>query len=127
MRFFVICLILFTHCSGRVTKATTSSESDTVRLNKLLETEVGTKHSQSFNTSKTYLLAVSEKEVTEVMNRYVLIEVATQKIIKKGTFRPGYIKWRDDTSLELLNAPGTMPTGKNLSDYTELISIPSNK
>ena len=127
MRLSLICLIFFLQCSGRVNKTTTSAESDSTSLNKLVENEVGVKYSQTLNTSKTYLLAVSEKEAIQEMKRYVLVEIASQKIVKKGTFRPGYIKWRDDTSLELLNVPGTIPIGKSLSDYTELITIPNNK
>ncbi len=127
MRLLLICLILFTQCAGRVNKSTTSTESDSTNLNKVVVREVGSTHSQSFNASKTYLLAVSDKEATDEMSRYTIVEVSTLKVIKTGTFRPGYIKWKDDQSLELLNAPGAMPTGKSMSDYIELIYIPTNK
>lgn len=127
MRLLLFCLIFFTQCAGRVTKSATYTESDLTSLNKLVVREVGATHTQSFNASKTYLLAVSDKGATNVMSRYSVVEVGTLKVLKTGTFRPGYIKWKDDQSLELLNAPGAMPTGKSMSDYIEVIYIPANK
>lgn len=127
MRLLLFCLIFFTQCAGRVTKSNALSENDSSNLNKVLEREVGPNYSQTFNETKTYLLSISEKVATETMQRYVVVEVATQKVVKNGAFRAGYVRWKNDQSLELLNAPGTLPVGKNLSDYIEIISIPTIK
>lgn len=127
MRSYVFCaFLLFTQCAKQINSVSTSTNS-TVRTNKLLEAEVSTNFTQVLNESKTYLLAVEEKEATATMIRYVVLDIASQKILKKGSFRSGHIKWRSNTSLELLNAPGMIPEGKDLSDYIEIIQLPTTK
>lgn len=127
MRLYIFCAFLFlSQCATRVNSVSTSTNPST-DTNKLLETEVGLRSTQVLNESQTYLLAVEEKEATAPMTRYVVVERVSQKILQKGSFRPGYIKWLNNTSLELLNAPGIIPEGKNLSDYIKVIQLPTSK
>lgn len=123
MRVLFFCLILFqTNCSKKTVLSdfdTSSSKS----LNTLLETEVGKKYEQLFNESNSLLLAIRDKETSATQTNYIVVDIATLTIIKKGTFVPGYIKWKDKAALELLDAPGNLPQGKNLSDYTKIIQL----
>lgn len=127
MRSYIFCaFLLFTQCAKPSTSISTGLNSS-VSTNKLLETEVSTNFTQVLNESKTYLLAVEGKVSTATLIRYVVLDVASQKVLKRGSFRPGYIKWRNNTSLELLNTPGMIPEGKNLVDYIEIIQLPLTK
>jgi hypothetical protein len=128
MRVLLLCIfIIFTQCSKRVTDSKHSTIPDWNAINKIIEAEIGS-NTQILNESKSHVLAVHSKTPTETMNHYLIIDVTTTAtIVKKGSFNPGYIKWRDNTSLELLNVPGMIPAGKDLSDYIEIIQLPSNK
>lgn len=124
MRVILFCiLIAYTQCSKRVTENNTVSAPDWAALNETIEAEIGS-NTQTLNDTKSVVLAVHEKAPTEITNRYLVIDIATATILKKGSFRPGYIKWRNNNSLELLNVPGMIPEGRNLSDYIEIIQLP---
>lgn len=124
MRVVLFCiLIACTQCSKRVTENNTVAAADWAVLNKTIEAEIGS-NTQTLNDTKSVVLAVHEKASTEITSRYLVIDIATATILKKGSFRPGYIKWRSNTSLELLNVPGMIPEGKDLSNYIEIIQLP---
>lgn len=124
MQLRLLCLLFaFTQCSHKAVKSTDSDVFNPTDLNKTLETELGGKFTQTQNESKTYVLAIGEQENSSLFRQYVILEVSSLEIIQKGSFRPGYIQWKSNTSLELLNVPGTIPVGKNLSDYVQVIEL----
>lgn len=124
MRALLFCLlVVVSSCSKKTVSKTTSTATVSADANKLVEPLLGSKYHQSLNASKTLLLAVREKEATEIFSEYIVIDLTSNKVLRSGKFRPGYIQWKEDTLLELLNVPGTLPSGKKLSDYTELIQL----
>jgi cystathionine beta-lyase family protein involved in aluminum resistance len=110
-------------CAKSIKDSTATTSKTAQELNKTVETELGNRNTQVFNNSKSYLLAYREKELTETFTSYIIIETKTGEVTKKGTFVPGYIKWVDDHSLELLSAPGIIPQGRSLSDYKKIITL----
>jgi hypothetical protein len=124
MQHFILCLtLLLVGCSRTTTRGRLAQDIDLAALNKIITQEIGESHEIDFNTSKTYLLAYREKEITETFTTYLVLNVSTRAIIKRGSFRPGYIKWKDASSIELLDAPGIIPDTKSLNDYKQTIII----
>jgi hypothetical protein len=123
---FFCLLVFFCHCSKKSTNTVLTSENQET-LNKSIENELGTKVERSFNSSKTYLLTIRIKEMNESFTRYAVFEVGSGKLVQKGTYTPGHIKWINDSSLELFNVPGIIPKGKLLSDYTTIIYLEKEK
>jgi len=81
------------------------------------------------NSSGQFILYV-QKEDTQHPTRMlsaVVIEVKTEKIVAEESFIPGYIKWIDTSTLEMLNAPGMIKAGEDLSSYTRKINLSSIK
>jgi hypothetical protein len=91
--------------------------------------KLGTQLDSFPNSSGQFILYV-QKEDPQYPTRMlsaVVIEVKTQKIVAEESFIPGYIKWVGESSLELLNAPGMIKAGEDLSSYTRKINLSSIK
>jgi len=124
MRIALFCLtFLFIYCSKKANTSAITAVDTYSFLNKKIESELGSHTEKLFNSSKTYLLAYRLKEATEDFTIYAVFEVSSGALVKKGSYVPGYIQWIDDTSLELLNAPGIVPKGKSLTDYKSIILL----
>jgi hypothetical protein len=91
--------------------------------------KLGVKIDSFPNSSGQFILYV-QKEDTQHPTRMlsaVVIEVKTEKIFAEESFIPGYIKWIDASTLEMLNAPGMIKAGEDLSSYTRKINLSSTK
>lgn len=91
--------------------------------------KLGVKLDSFPNSSGQFILYV-QKEDTQHPTRMlsaVVIEVKTEKIVAEESFIPGYIKWIDASTLEMLNAPGMIKAGEDLSSYTRKINLSSTK
>ncbi len=78
------------------------------------------------NASGTYSLFVQKIEVEETANpvtRFLVVDLASKKIMVEKSFKPGYVKWIDDSTLELLDAPGILKQNETLSDYIKKIDL----
>lgn len=79
---------------------------------------------KDFNTTKTHYL---ETTSIDSIKNYRVVELQSGKVILEGKFVPGYIKWINDNTLELLSLPNNIPKEKNITDYIQIIKIPSVK
>lgn len=73
----------------------------------LAEVVLGKGLQQFPNDSQTHILFV--QPATAYPNqpiRFLIIEKATGKVIFEKSFRPGYVKWRDDRTIEYDDLPG---------------------
>lgn len=128
MRLVFFCLILvFSQCAKKTSNSTSQMKIDSVALNKLIENELGPLVEKLPNKSNTYLLVYKLKAVSENFSSYAVFEVASGKVVKKGNYSPGYIRWLDDAAIELLSVPGTIQSAKNLEDFKQIISIENEK
>lgn len=125
MRFLLLSLIFtwFIGCKAKqqIHETNTPFEIATQKL--------GTKLDSFPNSSGQFILYV-QKEDTQHPTRMisaVVIEVKTEKIVAEESFIPGYIKWIDASTLELLNAPGMIKADEDLSNYTRKINLSSLK
>lgn len=125
MRFLLLSLIFigFIGCKvkQRMQETNTPFEIATQKL--------GTKLDSFPNSSGQFVLYV-QKEDTQHPTRMlsaIVIEVKTEKIVAEESFIPGYIKWIDASTLELLNAPGMIKAGEDLASYTRKINLSTIK
>lgn len=81
------------------------------------------------NSSGQFILYVQQENIQHPtrMLSAVVIEVKTQRIVAEESFIPGYVKWVDESTLELLNAPGMVKAGEDLSSYRRKINLSSLK
>jgi hypothetical protein len=73
----------------------------------LAEAVLGKNLQQYPNDSQTHILFV--QPATAYPNqpiKFVIIEKNSGKVIFEKSFRPGYVKWRDDRSIEYEDMPG---------------------
>jgi hypothetical protein len=82
------------------TKGTQLSNEDQVK------SILGSTYTVSFNDSKKFAL-YQQARVNDHVNRsfkYVVLRISDNKIVKQGSFRNGYVKWINDTSIEIASA-----------------------
>lgn len=55
--------------------------------------------------------------------RYLVTDGATGAVILRDSIMPGYVKWTDDRTLEVLSVPGTLRQGEDLSKYIRRVHV----
>jgi len=125
MRFLLLSLI-FTGFIGCKAKQQVQETNNPLEI---ATRKLGIKIDSFPNSSGQFILYV-QKEDTQHPTRMlsaVVIEVKTEKIVVEESFIPGYIKWIDASTLEMLNAPGMIKAGEDLSSYTIKINLSTIK
>ena len=112
--FATICL---THLLVSCTSQTTLSRRPATQssIEEIAQAALGSKYIVEYNASKSY--ALCQQKETFDLNKYILIKVMDRKATLQGQFRPGYIKWVDNDTLEILDAPGIIKKDQSLSDF----------
>lgn len=59
--------------------------------------------------------------------RFLVIDKSTGAIVEQQSFLPGYVKWANEDTLELLSVPGTLRSGESLAQYVRMIKLRSSK
>lgn len=81
-----------------------------------------------FNSTKEFALCFqSEPSQPQGLINFIVLEIATCKIIEQGFFRPGYIKWASSNEIELLDLPGALEGDKDLTIFKKTISIKTQR
>jgi hypothetical protein len=130
MRLLLFCLTLSCFCCAKKTVSVgqSSTTQTSVNLNQIAENLLGKEITQVPNESKTLTLFYQIHDAeTNQATRYIVLENTNGTVIAKESFKAGYVKWRSDTSLEIFDVPGTIPRGKNASDYVKVINLTINK
>jgi len=87
-------------------------------------TELGNDIDLEPSPAGTYLLYVQHQSgAVSSAVRFVVIDKLTHQILLKDAFLPGYVKWSGDATLEVLNLPGTLKKGEDLSKHIRQIQI----
>jgi hypothetical protein len=127
MRALLFCLIL---CSISCAKKTLNVEQNSTSnssLAQLAEDILGKENTEVANDSKTFTLVYQNKNETTQTVKYVVLDNLSKTVISKGSFKAGYIKWKTENSLEILDIPGIIPKDKTQADYIKIINLPVNK
>lgn len=123
MRLLLLCL---TMCLLACSKKATNNTSSVIKednLNKTVEEVLGTNTEKIFNTTKDLLLAKQIGLPETSVVRFIVIQTSNGKIIHQGSFKPGYVQWKTNDSLELFNVPGIIPAHKTQADYISIIAL----
>lgn len=75
-------------------------------LEDVVSARLGKKYELAYNASKTYALCQQQRGADHPQRNfnYVVIRLADREIVLEGSFRLGYVKWKDDTSIEVFNS-----------------------
>jgi hypothetical protein len=81
-----------------------------------------------YNALKDFVLCLSKHaEPATGRKEYLVIEVATRKIITRGSFMPGSVKWLNNDELELIDAPGVVTNAEPPVIHKTIINIRTQK
>jgi len=100
-----------------------TSKSDTSTIERAAQHYISNIGTTTYNSDKTYLLVVEERSAENELIKFVVLTVSSQKIVLEKQFRPGHVKWFDNTTIELLDIPGMIEENKNSQDYIRYIPI----
>ncbi|MFM8914047.1 MAG: hypothetical protein ACKOE6_14210 [Flammeovirgaceae bacterium] len=76
------------------------------------------------NKANTHVIFVQRQKANEFKHiRWVVMSINDCKVLAEQFFLPGYVKWKTNDEIELLDLPETVPLGKNTEDYIKTISI----
>jgi len=122
-------LILFIHLAMDGCHSSQTVKQTDTSLSKVIEEKIGKSVDSFENNTKEYVLIVQKRIDSENNQalKFLVMRKEPSSVILEKTFIPGYVKWISAFSIELLDMPGTIETGKNLEDYIQIIEIKSPK
>ncbi len=109
-------------CSKKATNNTITAIAED-SLNKTVIEALGSNTEKFYNTTKDLLLVKQTGLPETSVVRFIVIQTSNGKIIHQGSFKPGYVQWKTNDSLELFNVPGIIPAHKTQADYISIISL----
>lgn len=92
-------------------------------LEALVQQELGQHYTITKNTLNTLALCQQKRTGDHLLQKlnYIVVRIADNRIVDRGSYQNGHVKWIDDKSIEVLN--GTRP-GTELKK--KIITISSN-
>lgn len=110
-------------------KPTQKNNSSEDLINQIAIEKVGAEFDAYQSPDKTYILFIEKVNPTAVnpITKFIVIESVGQKVMIEKSFRPGYVKWVDNSVIELFDAPGIVKQNEDLSSYIKKIDLASNK
>jgi hypothetical protein len=125
----LISLLVISIIGGCAKQSTTSSNTATESYRKLAYQSMDVEAVQFFeNSEKDYVLATYYKNESNVSDagtlNYVIINIAEQKVLKKGSLTQGSINWISDYEVEIYSPPG-IPQGQSETpdDYKTIYNV----
>lgn len=75
-------------------------------VDKIATSMLGKAYEVNYNTSKTLALCYQKRQGDHINRKFkfIVVQIADNKIIKQGTYQLGYVKWVDDHTLEVASA-----------------------
>ena len=123
MRLLLFCLTMcLLACSKKATNHTSTATTED-SLNKTVEEVLGTATEKIYNTTKDLILVKQTGLPETSVVRFIVIQTNNGKIIHQGSFKPGYVQWKTNDSLELYSVPGIIPSHKTQTDYISVIPL----
>ncbi len=122
MKQFIILLLIIVACKSSQTSNGTLPDLSEVKA------YLGESFETFSNNSETYALytVTTDNKTVHPRVKYVVFDLRESKIIEQGLIRQGYIKWIDDSSIELMNLPGVIKDGQSQEDFIKTIKLPKN-
>lgn len=95
-------------------------------LDSLVRQKVGPAAIAEYNPSKTYVLYKEADDAASYRQaplKYVVFRLNDNHVALEGKFSRGYVKWLNDTMLEVLSIPEKVKIGQDLAVYKRQIYI----
>lgn len=115
---FLLCLLAWSSCK---TATAVADQPDNRAIREILGEEFASFPSPS-NSYVLYMQQATGPSSGQSV-RFLVTDVATGTVIMKDSIMPGYVKWADDHTLEVLSVPGTLRQGEDLSKYIRLVPV----
>lgn len=95
------------------------------KARRLAIAKLGTDFESFPNLTEEYILFVQKVNSSHPSHviKFLVIETTANNIILEQNFVPGYVKWADEFSIEVLSIPGNIKRTENLSDYAKIINV----
>ena len=88
------------------------------------ESQLGKPCEFFYNAERTHVLSYSsQSNQMAKRTKFLVIRVDNGEVVESGSFRPGYIKWIDNKTLELLDAPEVVGLDDSIDNYKKTIVI----
>jgi len=132
-QFHIIKYLLFTLINTSLflygCKTTFSKDQDNDIIRKIAIDKLGNAIDSHPNSTGEYILYIQKTNSLNTSNylKLLVINVSDHRVIHEQSFNPGYAKWINDSSIEVLSVPGTIRKNENLSDYKKIINIANQK
>ena len=80
----------------------------------LAKARLGSDYAREFNSSKTYVLFQQLRSDDHVLRKikYMVIRLNDNAVVLEGIFQGGFVKWHDDTSVEVLSTHSAVQEGE---------------
>lgn len=99
IRIFFILVFILTGCASH----NAVEQVDTVE--KIANEALGSEYSIAFNASGTFALCQQKPGADHARRQYrfIVIHLKDNAVVHEGTFRMGYVAWRDDQAIEVVS------------------------
>lgn len=114
--------IIFTFFAA-VLACSSSSKTSQTNIDEIVKNRLGNQYTVAYNSSRSYALC-QQSPAGDHVNRtfkYVVVKMSDHNVTKEGSFRNGYVKWIDDTAIEV----GTSGTDEKIEK--EVIRVEAQK
>ena len=95
-------------------------------VNELVSNNIGSSYSTNYNELKTlglyYQNLPPRKNGTQHV-KFIVVDLSSHVILQEGSYLNGHVKWRDNTSLEVLDMPGISKKGQSTGDFKKVIYL----
>jgi|GEM_PF-1316968 hypothetical protein len=81
----------------------------------------------SFSGAYTLFVQKIDPSAANTVTNFLVVESTSKIIILEKSFKPGYIKWIDNSTIEYLDAPGILKQNESITDYIKKIDLSAPK
>ena len=94
-----------------------------------IATEILGEHIDTYpNSTGEFILYIEQPGTkTSPYLKFLVIRTADHQIVHQQSFNPGHVKWITDSSIEVLNVPGTIRENQSLADFKNIITLKPEK
>ncbi|MBL7871420.1 MAG: hypothetical protein JNM78_07405 [Cyclobacteriaceae bacterium] len=120
---FLVGIILWMGC-----KPTQNNNSPEDLINQIALEKLGAEFDAYPSPDKSFVLFTKKlsPSAANTFTKFIVIETTSHKVVIEKSYKPGYVKWINDSILELLDAPGIVKHNEDLSPYVRRIDIASS-
>jgi hypothetical protein len=108
-----------------LTQCKTNNAQSSKAFKKVVVSKVGDNYETVPNQRKSYALVQSKDSIdTAASVKYAVIRISDNEVVLDGKYnRGGYVKWKDDKTVEVVNIPAHIKTVTDTAVYRRQILL----